>query len=165
MRKLAILALLLVGLAGCATNAPYGNFAAAPLDLNQKMAAATVAQLVALYPPAQTRFNLKQPTTDAYGASLVDALRAKGYALLEFAPQGAGQGGPQGAASASAPQAASQPVAAAEPGGLDLRYIVDAPAATNLYRVTVLVGQESISRAFVSQNGTVVPAGAWVRKE
>ena len=160
-----MLALLLVGLAGCTTNALYGNFAGAPLDLNQKLADATVSQLVALYPPAQTRFNLKQPTTDAYGASLVDSLRAKGYALLELAPQVAGQGGPQAAASAAAPQAASQPVAAGEPGGLDLRYIVDAPPTTNLYRVTVLVGQESISRAFVLQNGAVVPAGAWAHKK
>jgi hypothetical protein len=155
MRKIVMTALLVAGLAGCASTGPYGNYADASLDRNQTMVEATVSKLVALYPPAQTRFNLQQPTTDAYGAALVQAMRDKGYALLEYAPQG------QGSAASSA--AASATVAAP---GLDLRYVVDAPASTNLYRVTVLVGAQSISRAFtVAPDGKLYPAGAWVRKE
>ncbi|MFN7835947.1 MAG: conjugal transfer protein TrbH [Burkholderiaceae bacterium] len=146
MRKIVMSVLLVAGLVGCATNGQYGNYADASLDRNQKMAEATVSKLVALYPPAQTRFKLQQPTTDSYGVSLVQAMRDKGYALLEYAPQEKNE-------------------AVASPG-LDLRYVVDAPISTNLYRVTVLVGEQSISRAFTAApDGKLYPAGVWVRKE
>ena len=69
-------------------------------------------------------------------------LRAKGYALVEF----------KEAAPATAP-------------GLSLHYVLDAVASPNLYRVTVMVGQKSLSRAYLAQNNRVAPAGAWVRKE
>jgi hypothetical protein len=160
MRKIVMTALLVAGLAGCASSGPYGNYAGTSLDRNQTMAEATVSKLIALYPPAQTRFNLQQPTTDAYGAALVQSMRDKGYALLEYATQG------QGRAASSATPASAAANAAAATSGLDLRYIVDAPASTNLYRVTVLVGAQSISRAFtVAPDGKLYPAGAWVRKE
>ena len=154
MRKLmglAPLLFLLAGLAGCASIEPYGNFlgANAPATLNEKLAADTVKQLTVLYPPASTRFDLGQPTPDAYGSALVESLRIKGYAILEFEPDEA--------ASAGKPNTAGP--------GLSLRYVLDAPASTNLYRVTVMVGSQSLSRAYVAQNETVAPAGAWVRKE
>ena len=154
MRKLlghAPLLFLLAGLAGCASIEPYGNFlgANAPATLNERLAADTVKQLTVLYPPASTRFDFGQPTPDAYGSALVESLRIKGYAILEFEPDEA--------ASADAPDTAGP--------GLSLRYVLDAPASTNLYRVTVMVGSQSLSRAYVAQNDTVAPAGAWVRKE
>ena len=49
--------------------------------------------------------------------------------------------------------------------GKPLRYILD-QAESNLYRVTLLVGNQSLTRAYsAAQNGTLYPAGAWVRKE
>ena len=154
MRKLlghAPLLFLLAGLAGCASIKPYGNFlgANAPANLNERLAADTVNQLVTLYPPASTRFDLGQPTPDAYGSALVESLRIKGYAILEFEPDEA--------ALMDNPNTAGP--------GLNLRYVLDAPASTNLYRLTVMVGSQSLSRAYVAQNDTVTPAGAWVRKE
>ena len=155
MRKTAFLALLVVGLAGCATTAPstYGNFTqSAPAAFNQTMADDAAKQLVAVYPPASTRFDLQHATPDAFGSSLVESLRAKGYALLEFNP----------AAPASAASAATDATATA---GKPLRYILD-QAESNLYRVTLLVGNQSLTRAYsAAQNGTLYPAGAWVRKE
>ena len=151
MRKLMGLAPLMFLLAGCASIEPYGNFlgANAPATLNERLAADTVKQLTVLYPPASTRFDLGQPTPDAYGSALVESLRIKGYAILEFEPDEAAQ--------ADNPDTARP--------GLSLRYVLDAPASTNLYRVTVMVGSQSLSRAYVAQNETVAPAGAWVRKE
>ena len=154
MRKLlghAPLLFLLAGLAGCTSIEPYGNFlgANAPATLNEKLAADTVKQLTVLYPPASTRFDLGQPTPDAYGSALVESLRIKGYAILEFEPD---EAAPAGNSDTARP-------------GLSLRYVLDAPASTNLYRVTVMVGSQSLSRAYVAQNDTVAPAGAWVRKE
>lgn len=150
MRKFAFVALLLVGLAGCATNQPYGNFAQnSPAAYDQKMADDAVTQLVAVYPPASTRFDLLHPTPDAFGASLVESLRAKGYALLEFKPD-----------APVAPNATTQ----ATPGK-SLRYVLDQAPGANLYRVTLLVGNQSLTRAYVAQDGSVYAAGAWVRKE
>ena len=38
--------------------------------------------------------------------------------------------------------------------------------AADLYRVTVVVGNQPISRAYIPQkNGTVAAAGSWARKE
>ena len=143
MRQITLAALLAMALAGCASTAPYGNFAThPPAGLEERIAADTVKQLVTLYPPARTRFHLGQSTPDAYGSALVEALRAKGYALVEF----------KEAAPATAP-------------GLSLHYVLDAVASPNLYRVTVMVGQKSLSRAYLAQNNRVAPAGAWVRKE
>ena len=143
MRQFALSALLVMALAGCASTAPYGNFAThPPAGLEERIAADTAKQLVALYPPARTRFHLGQPTPDAYGSALVEVLRAKGYALVEF----------KEAAPATVP-------------GLSLHYVLDAAASPNLYRVTVTVGQKSLSRAYLAQNDRVAPAGAWVRKE
>ena len=147
MRQFALSALLVMALAGCASTAPYGNFATEPpAGLEERIVADTVKQLVTLYPPARTRFHLGQPTPDAYGSALVEALRAKGYALVEV------KASPQEAAPATAP-------------GLSLHYVLDAVASPNLYRVTVMVGQKSLSRAYLAQNNRVAPAGAWVRKE
>jgi type IV secretion system protein TrbH len=165
MRKLMISAVVLAalgGLAGCATQGPYGNYAGASLDANKTMADATVTQLVSLYPPARTRFNLQQPATDAYGAALLAALRDKGYSVLEYSSQA------QSAAAISASEAATANAltAATSTRGLALRYVVDSPESMSLYRVTVQVGPQSISRAFVvPTDGKLYPAGAWVRKE
>ena len=143
MRQFALSALLVMALAGCASTAPYGNFATEPpAGLEERIVADTIKQLVALYPPARTRFHLGQPTPDAYGSALVEALRARGYALMEF----------KEAAPATAP-------------ALSLHYVLDAAASPNLYRITVTVGQKSLSRAYLAQNDRVAPAGAWVRKE
>ena len=143
MRQFALSALLVTALAGCASTAPYGNFATEPpAGLEERIVADTVKQLVALYPPARTRFHLGQPTPDAYGSALVEALRARGYALVEF-----------------------KEAAPATALGLSLHYVLDAAASPNLYRVMVTVGQKSLSRAYLAQNDRVAPAGAWVRKE
>ncbi|MEG2900603.1 MAG: hypothetical protein RR983_09825 [Massilia sp.] len=34
-----------------------------------------------------------------------------------------------------------------------------------MYRVTILVNSQTLSRVYQSSGGAVTPAGAWVRKE
>jgi hypothetical protein len=46
-----------------------------------------------------------------------------------------------------------------------LRYVLDRAADGDLYRVTLSVGDQSLARAYLAQNGAVHPAGAWVRRE
>jgi len=56
MRKITFIALLLVGLSGCATTqSTYGNFLPhTPAAYNKTMAEDAVKQLLILYPPAST---------------------------------------------------------------------------------------------------------------
>ena len=156
MRHAACVLLCAVGLSGCATAPPpYGNFIReAPEGYGRTVAEDAVRQLAVVYPPANTRFDLQQPTPDPFGTWLTQSLRAKGYVLQEgAAPPGAqgrtarGEGG----------------MAAGAPAILPLRYVFD--QAADLYRVTLLVGDQSLTRAYLAHNGTVHPAGAWVRKE
>jgi type IV secretion system protein TrbH len=147
MRKFLMLASVLVGLVACA--AQYGNFIQHAEPKNgaaneKKMANDVVKKLSALYPPARTRFDLLQDTSDYFGTCLVQSMRAKGYAVLEH-------------------KAASKP---ASPG-LSLSYIVDQVKDSGLYRVTVTINrQQSLDRAYqVAQDGLVYPAGSWTRKE
>jgi hypothetical protein len=82
----------------------------------------------------------------------VQSLRLNGYAVLEFTPAPPANGvNPNGTVSTSP--------------GLKLRYVIDAPDRLNLYRVTVMVGAQSLSRAYTAENNTISPAGAWSRKE
>ena len=61
MRKITFIALLLVGLSGCATTqSRYGNFLPpTPEAYHKTMAEDAVKQLLNLYPPASTRFDLQ----------------------------------------------------------------------------------------------------------
>ena len=166
MRTIAIAAVLALTLTGCATTAPstasYGNYLQSA-HLDQQLAGEAVKQLATLYPPAKVRLELQQPTPDAFGRALVKSLRDSGYALLEFNPA---------ADKAETPPASSpvtealvvQPPASASLT-LPLRYVVDQAGSSNLYRLTLMVGNQSLSRAYAEQDRALVPAGYWVRKE
>jgi hypothetical protein len=161
MHKL-VFAALLAGLAGCAshdpsTNSSYGNFVPdSPAASDQKMAFDAVQRLSALYPPARTRFDLQQITPDAFGTALVASLRARGYALLEY----------KSTQDTATPAGQAPTPSARSPGTtLALRYVVDFDPASQLYRITLLIGNQSLTRAYLAQNGSTVAAGAWVRKE
>lgn len=147
MRTFAVLALVAINLTGCAANTnsrpsyDYGDFIpqSAAAELREALVTDTVKQLVALYPPASTRFDLGHAAIDPYGANLVQSLRQNGYALSESTPSSNAQ-------------------------ALILRYVVDSPEE-NLYRVTLQLGSQSLSRAYQTQNEVISPAGAWVRRE
>lgn len=155
MRKALFALSLVLAASGCATM-NYGNYSAALPSYNKAMAADTAAHLVTLYPPALTRWNLGQKADDTYGAALVAALRARGYSVSEYAPE-----------TGRVVQAQSTTHLASNQPGVELRYIVDSLAPTApLYRVTILAGSQTISRAYMPQKGgTVMPAGSWARKE
>lgn len=143
----------MAALGGCATPSPYGNFVRnAVASFEQTIAADAARQVAAIHPPANTRVDLRQATPDAFGTSLVQALRARGYAVSE-------QGRPLQAS--TRPATASAPVAP----GLPMRYVLDHAGGPDLYRVTLSIGDQSLARAYLMRNGTAHPAGAWVRKE
>jgi len=124
---------------GCASG--YGNYSSATPLASSSMADNTVSQLAALYPPGRTTFAMQQPTDDAFGASLVQRLRARGYAVEEFTKDGQSQN--------------------ATPIGYVLNTV-----APNLYQVTTYVRGISLTRGFVvATDGKAYPAGPWTREE
>lgn len=142
-------------LAGCAAvpaATPYGNHAVASTAFDHKVAGDAIKQLAALYPPASTRFNLIQSTADAFGTALVTGLREKGYALMEI------KGDSQDRQSSVAADAASSK-------GLELRYLLDRPSGGDLYRLTLAIGNQRLSRPYMIQSGAAYAAGAWILKE
>jgi hypothetical protein len=148
MRKIALLALL-VALAGCAVAprpASYGSFATASNAIDRKMVDDAAKKLVTLYPPASTRFELQHGATDPFGTALVTTLREQGYALHETM---------------------SVPKSGADDKGKHrtLAYLFDQPSGTDLYRVTLTIDAQSLSRVYLAKDGSVAPAGYWVRKE
>lgn len=149
MCKLTIFTLIAATLAGCASGPPpalYGNFVKVAVPANDKMMAHDAAKkMAALYPPARTRINLQQATPDAFGTTLVAALRTKGYALAEIKN-----------AQATAPHQADE---------LAVAYVVDQPLEASLYRVTLLINSQSLSRLYQVKDGAIAPAGYWIRKE
>jgi hypothetical protein len=158
MQRLTFLPLLALGLAACSTapSPQYGNFSGNPPAYDQKIAADTIKQLLMLYPPAKTRFNIQQPTPDPFGTTLLRGLRSSGYELLEYRPP----------ANQQSQQAKPTADLAGKPGKeFDLRYVLDQHAGGNLYRVTVTIGNQSLTRPYMARNDTLVPAGYWVRKE
>jgi hypothetical protein len=156
MRHAACSLLCVLGLAGCATPpTPYGNFIGqAPAGYDRTIAEDAVRQLASVYPPANTRFEVRQATSDAFGRQMMTSLRGKGYAVREA--------GPTAVAPAVTARGDTGATAATSPV-LPLQYVLDRPAG--LVRVTLLIGEQSLTRAYLAQNGALHPAGAWVRKE
>ena len=142
MNKLVAAVLLLIALSGCVrTPAPYGTFIEG--EGQAAIASDTVAQLVEIYPPAKTSFALPQPAAeDAFGAALVKGLRAEGYAISIYAPI-----------------KGRQP----ETEGAKLIYVLD-NAGDNLY-VTLRIGKQVLSRAYLRRGGELLPAGYWAWQE
>ena len=155
MTKLACITLLIASLAGCATrdadtSSAYGNFVQnSPAACDQKMAEDAVKRLVAMYPPARTRFDLQQSTSDAFGTALVASMRGKGYALMEYKPAPGSQdlATPNGQRPVPAKAPAAGAIAKPTAATLSLRYILDLDQGSNLYRVTLLVDNQTLTRA------------------
>jgi hypothetical protein len=148
MRKIA-LPVLLAALTGCATSpkpAGQGGFATASPAFEKKMADDAVKKLVTLYPPAVTCFKLQHGAVDPFGTSLVASLRTQGYALQER-------------------KSASKDAANGKDSSRALSYVFDQPAGTDLYRITLTIDAQSLSRVYLAEDGNVAPAGYWVRKE
>ncbi len=152
-----ILMLVLLLLSGCVSQ-PYGNFIQNPSIVTSKVMADDVAaQIVRLYPAANTQFNVRHVVNDPFGNALIENLRLEGFAVQEATQQ-------------SIQQSIQQQIFAVpnqpdtEPQkGLALSYIID--QSDDLYLVKLMIDDMRLSRAFNVQGDSINPAGLWVRKE
>ena len=148
-----ILMLVLLLLNGCVSQ-PYGNFIQNPSTTYSKIMADDVtAQIVRLYPAANTQFNLRHMVNDPFGKALIENLRLAGFAVQEATQQSIQQ---QIFAAPNQPDTEPQK-------GFTLSYIVD--QSGDLYHVKLMIDDMRLSRAFAVQADSIDPAGLWVRKE
>ena len=167
MRTIFSIIFLTLLMSGCATQAPYGNYLAKSAKIDQtQLAVEAVNQLVRLYPPAWSRFEMKQPTEDPFGQSLVKGLRESGYAVLELKSIATETDTNEESATPEEPIVKVPSASESYP----LSYVLDSYVLGNagdpdLYRLILMVGTQSIMRPYLYQNGKLIPAGYWVRKE
>ena len=160
-----ILMSVLFLLNGCATQ-PYGNFIQNPsLATSKVMAEEVTAQIVRLYPAANTQFNLRHTVNDPFGHALIENLRLAGFAVQERIDSDNSLFVSKILMGDSIPGIAINHEAdgVSQPTGLALSYIID--QSGDLYHVKLMIDDKRLSRAFVAQADSVRPAGLWVRKE
>ena len=160
-RRLSLVLGIGLLLAGCVSPTPYGYLVTGtvPSQMPEQLAQDTVTRMEDLYPPAHTRLAVIHPATDAYGLALIEALRRKGYALMEHRVNTRTAISTRDDMSGPVQPAVSREV------GLPFGYVVDGPFEPRLYRVTVFIGSHSLSRASRMDQQVLAQAGAWVRKE
>ncbi len=162
MRRLTLVLWIGLVLAGCVNAGPYGYAVTGNISpsMLERLAQDTVAKMEAVYPPALTRLTLMHPATDPFGIALTETLRRKGYGVRETRGD-----------TAAIPSTREEQLARIEhpivthDEGLPFRYVVDGPFEQRLYRVTVFIGNQSLSRAYRMDEQAMAQAGAWVRKE
>ena len=161
MRRLSVVLGVGLLLAGCVGPSPYGYLVSVtvPPQMPQRLAQDTVMRMEALYPPAHTHLALSHPATDAYGVARIEALRRKGYGVMESR-----------VTTRMNPSTRDDMPVAVQPAvsykeGLPFGYVVDGPFEPRLYRVTVFIGSQSLSRVYRMDQHVFAQAGAWVRKE
>lgn len=148
----------ILAIAACTTTPvprEYGKFGEFPVDYEMTIANETIQKMVELYAPNKTRLNLRHESPDAFGVKLVSGLRSNGYAISEYAGPGLAMG-------TERPERMNRDQRA--DAGVELRYVLDHPDP-DLYRVTVLIGAQQLSRAYTTSRGKLLPFGAWVRRE
>lgn len=162
MRRLMLVCWIGLVLAGCVHAGSYGYAITGniPPSMSERLAQDTVAKMEAVYPPALTRLTLMHPATDPFGAALTDALRRKGYGVRETRGDTVAM-----PSTRDEQQARMEHPTVSHDEGVPFRYVVDGPFERRLYRVTVFVGDQSLSRAYRMDEQAMAHAGAWVRKE
>ncbi len=150
MRIALFLTLSLCLFSGCQKSPqPYGNFAGVD---SADLVRDAVNALHSAYPPAKANFVPLHPVEDVFGLCLVESLRSAGYAVAEYAP----------------PMKGGKPLINTGVGS-GFAYTLDALREGGALRVTLHVGDETLSRLYTIQSrgedARYIPAGFWVRRE
>ncbi|VEG89813.1 conjugal transfer protein TrbH [Legionella spiritensis] len=136
MKKLSVL-LLMVLLSSCASMR-YGNFTKASQSKDIYLAKDAVSQLTRVYPPARNTFCISQRICDGFGIMLIQEMRKKGYGVVEK------------------PQSRNK---------ANFFYVVDETEIGRLYRVSLYIGRETLSRVYADTRGKLAPISPWTHKE
>lgn len=150
MRILFVLVLLAL-CCGCSRSVHrHGN---SPSLESSELVGDALGILLSVYPPAHTRLVLLHPAGDAFGDKLIASLRSNGYAVSEFTKPVKRRG------KEKPPRF----------GGLGFGYVLDLNRSADEFRITLQVGDESLSRLYSVQNdgeaARFIPQGQWSRRQ
>ncbi|MCC5791328.1 MAG: conjugal transfer protein TrbH [Legionellaceae bacterium] len=136
MKRISVL-ILTIFLSSCASMR-YGNFTQASPSKDSYLAKDAVSQLTRVYPPARNTFCISQKVCDRFGINLIHEMRKKGYGIVEnVCPR----------------------------NKANFFYVVDETEPNRLYRVSIFVGAQVLSRAYAKTNGKLAPVSPWSHKE
>lgn len=148
MMRICFLCLALTVCAGCRQQSPYGNFAKVE---SVELVEDAMAVLKVNYLPAKTRLVLIHDVEDVFGQSLIESMRHDGYAVADFSPPDKYAATPD------------------QPAGLGFGYVIDRVNRGDELRLTLMVGDEALSRLYVTQRTgdrlEYIPVGLWVRRQ
>lgn len=138
--RLLFVAIVISLCAGCASQ--YGSTVKNNSDANEIIAIDSLKKLAELYLPAKTTFSLAHPVSekDIFAQTLISGLRDRGYAVEEFKK-------------------------GISPTGVPLRISLDELRGEELFRVSLLVDDQVITRAYRNDAGLITQASAWAFKE
>ncbi|CZP19175.1 conjugal transfer protein TrbH [Legionella pneumophila] len=136
MKKLSVL-LLTILLSSCASMR-YGNFTESSQNKDIYLAKDAISQLTRVYPPARNTFCISQKICDGFGIKLIQEMRKKGYGVVENVY-------PRNKA--------------------NFFYVVDETEPGRLYRVSLYIGPQTLSRVYAKTNGKLTPISPWSHKE
>lgn len=171
-RPYQLTVLLLLFLAGCASTSDYGSFVEKDsATYNQVIAGDVAGQLMQLYPPASTKFNLQHSSEDGFGAVLIQNLRVSGYAIQENQPSKLYRPGRNTNTKPShnkktasrTKQRLVQNKAVTSNEGTALAYVLD--HTSDVYRLSVMVDNQILTRAYRPYKDSIYPAGSWARRQ
>jgi hypothetical protein len=136
VKKLSVLVWIVL-LSSCASM-QYGNFTPSSQSNDVYLATDAASQLARVYPPARYTFRIGQKICDGFGTHLIQAMRTKGYGVIENM------------------HARKQ---------ANFFYVVDETERNHLYRVSLYVQRESLSRMYAKTHGKLTPISPWSHKE
>ncbi len=149
MRMHILILVLLFVLSGCSTT-QYGNYVQNDSSThNQIMASDAAHRLLQLYPPASTRFNMRHATEDSFGVAFLGYLRSGGYAVHEHEQQ--------------LELTETNDDSAQGNENIALAYILD--ESSEIYRLSLMVDEQKLTRAYSPHEDTIYAAGHWLRME
>ncbi|SCY53946.1 hypothetical protein [Nitrosospira sp. Nsp13] len=173
--RILLITLLGISLAACAANPLIKPDNPHP-EYDEVIARDAIEQLMKLYPPAKTQFNLIESNPVSFGALLTEKLRAKGYAVAEVKSEKTGIRAifqsdnfsavypPKPAVPAAGAATQPQDGAKAAPG-IELRYALVHFRSADFSRIALYPGKSILARAYLAGADGLAPAGAWTYKE
>ena len=138
MKNIVLLVMVLI-LSGCA-GMRYGNYTQISSSKDNFLVSDATNQIVKIYPAAKNTFRISQKVCDGFGLKLIEKLRRNGYGIVENVQY---------------------------KNKANFFYVVDESTSAEklIYRVSVYIGKQSLSRAYAAKNGQLQPLTAWTHKE
>jgi len=159
----------------CTNTAPYGSYISYKDCGDVKDLATDAANhLSAVYLPAKVKIELTHDTNDEFGYELVKNLRLKGYAVQEYIPPSMRVNLPKNNPDTNIKSQKCPVNRLNEPYispcdkeelAIELSYLVDQIGKENLYRLTLVADNVTISRPYYVDNKQFIASGDWIRRK